>query len=79
MLSTTQSKRSVIFTLPLQRFGWYPDVNYPNSVQRSLDSNGYVTDLNAQCIDDLTDFSPDAGEKVSAHFDQQSEGRNLIV
>lgn len=48
-----------------QRFGWYPDVNYPNAVQRSLGSNGYVTDLNAQCTDDLTDFSPDAGKRGS--------------
>jgi hypothetical protein len=45
-----------------QRFGWYPDVNYPNSVKRSIDSNGYVEDLNSQCTDDLTDFSADAGK-----------------
>lgn len=60
-----------------QRFGWYPDVNYPNAVQRSLDSNGYVTDLNAKCTDDLTDFTADAGERVCAHSDRQREGRVL--
>jgi hypothetical protein len=37
------------------------DVNYPNAVKRSVDSNGYVTDLNAQCTDDLTDLTADAG------------------
>jgi len=42
-----------------QRFGWYPDVNYPNAVKRSVGSNGYVTDITTQCTDKLADISLD--------------------
>jgi hypothetical protein len=50
-----------------QRFGWYPDVNYPNAVKRSVATNGYVTDLvnNTACTNNLTDFSQEAGEQVA--------------
>jgi hypothetical protein len=42
-----------------QRFGWYPDVNYPRMVNRDIASNGYVRDLVAipNCMNDLTDQS----------------------
>jgi len=41
------------------------DVNYPNAVKRSVDSNGYVTDLNTECTDDLTNLQPDAGTSAA--------------
>lgn len=39
-----------------QRFGFYPDVNYPRNVDRSIATDGYVADLLTQpkCMADLT-------------------------
>ena len=39
-----------------QRFGFYPDVNYPRNVERSISTFGYVQDLVAQplCMANLT-------------------------
>lgn len=45
-----------------QRFGWYPDSNYPRRLDRSVATGGRVADLitHSECMVDLTDMSPSA-------------------